>query len=118
MNSIKTYLLLMVLLLFVTVSSFGQSSLNNETSDKEEIQMSKTDSILVNCYYSEEEYNRIHEINQLECIESSEEVYEDEIYNDKKHKKRSMGSFLVDVPAELIVDVVANTLFFIAILWQ
>jgi len=118
MNSIKTYLLPLVLLLFVTFSTFGQNPPNNEAFDKEEIQMSKIDSVLVNCYYSEEEYNRIHDINQLECVKSSEDVHEDEIYNDKKHKKRRQGSFWSDVPAELIVEVVANTLFFIAILWQ
>ena len=35
-----------------------------------------------------------------------------EIYSDEKHKKRSRNTFWDNVPAELVVDVVVNTLFF------
>ena len=45
-------------------------------------------------------------------------MYEDEIYNGKKHKKRGRDTFLSDIPVELVVDVVINTLFFVAILWH
>ena len=118
MNLIKTYLLPLCLLLFFTVSSLAQSDSNYISSDSAKVEMSKTDSVLVNCYFSEKEYNRIHGIDRAERIDGSEEVYEDEIYNGKKEQKKRRSNFWDNVPAELVVDVVVNTLFFVAILWQ
>ena len=119
MNAIKTYLLLFLLLLFI-VPTFAQSNSDDNVPQKQdqEQELSKTDSILVNCYFTEKEYNRIHGINQLETVDNSESMYEDEIYNGKKYKKSGRDNLLSDIPVEVVVDVVLNTLFFVAILWQ
>ena len=119
MNAIKTYLLLFLLLLFI-VPTFAQSNSDDNVPQKQdqEQELSKTDSILVNCYFTEKEYNRIHGINQLETVDNSESMYEDEIYNGKKHKKRGRDTFLSDIPVEMVVDIMLNTLFFVAILWH
>ena len=118
MNSIKTYLLTVLLLLIFGVSAFSQNTTDDKAKDGEVVEMSKTDSVLVNCYHTEQEYNRIHGINQSEKTEDPEYIYEDEIYSDEKHRKRSRNTFWDNVPAELVVDVVVNAFFFIAILWQ
>jgi hypothetical protein len=117
MNAIKTYLLLFLLLLFIA-PTFAQSNFEVNESENQELQLSKTDSILVNCYFTEKEYNRIHGINQLETVDNSENTYQDEIYNGKKNKKKGGDTFLSEIPIEMMVDVMLNTLFFVAILWN
>ena len=113
MNSIKTYLLPLVLLLFTSFSLFAQTDLR-PTEEK----LSKTDSILVNCYFTEQDYKDKHHVQNYEVEELEEVTYEDELYNNKVHKKRGNNTFWENVPAELVVDVVVNTLFFVALLWQ
>ena len=117
MNAIKTYLLLFLLLLFI-VPTFAQSNSDDNGPEKQQQQLSKTDSILANCYFTENEYNRMRGVSQFDTVDNSEYMYEDEIYNGKKHKKRGRDTFLNDIPVEMVVDVVLNTLFFVAILWQ
>ncbi len=118
MNLIKTYLLPIALVLFFSMQVFTQPASANDGQVGEEEQVSGVDSVLVNCYFSEAEYNKIHGINQSEMIEDSDQVYGDEIYGDQKHRKSGRNTFWEDVPADLIFDVVVNTLFFVAILWQ
>ena len=113
MNSIKTYLLPLIFLLFVTLSSFAQENANSV-----ERKLSKTDSILVNCYFSEQDYNAQYNIEPSEVEVDDVRVYEDEIYENKETKKKVRSSFWDDVPAEFVVDVVLNTLFLIALIWQ
>lgn len=72
----------------------------------------------MNCYFSEQDYNAIYEVEGFENEEITAQVYQDEIYNNQTHKKRGSNTFWENVPAELVVDVVVNTLFFVALLWQ
>ena len=118
MNLIKTYLLPLILLFSFSTAAYTQSTSCSDGQEEKVGLMTTTDSILINCYYTEKEYNRIQKINQDETAEDYEYMYEDEIYSDKKYKKRGRNTFRWDIPAELVVDVVMNTLFFIAILWQ
>lgn len=118
MNSIKTNLLLLFLLFLFNASAFAQSDSNNVDHKEYNQQNLETDSVLNNCYFTEKEYNRIHKLKTCGRVDDSEYMYEDEIYTGKKHKKRGRDTFLDDVPVDLVVDVVLNTLFFVAILWQ
>jgi hypothetical protein len=113
MNSIKTYLLPLLFLLFGSLASFAQT--DSSTVIKK---LSKTDSILVNCYFSEQDYNAIYEIENFEEEEFADQKYSDEIYSDQEHKKRRGNTFWENVPAELVVDVLVNTIFLVALLWQ
>jgi hypothetical protein len=113
MNPIKTYLLPLIFLLFFTVSSFAQAD-----SNLAEIKLSETDSILVNCYFSEDDYNAKYNIEASELEIDDVRAYEDEIYEDKEVKRKERSSFWDDVPAEFVVDAVLNTLFLIALIWQ
>jgi hypothetical protein len=118
MNAIKTYLLSLIFLLSFISSTFAQSNSDDKESVRLEQELSEEDSILVNCYFTEKEYNRIHGIYQSTTASNSEYTYEDEIYKGEKNKKRGRDTFLSDIPVELVVDVVLNTLFFVAILWH
>jgi hypothetical protein len=118
MNAIKTYLLPLFLLLFFAAPSFAQSNPDGSKSQKQEQQLSETDSILVNCYFTEKEYNRIHGVDHCTTGSDSEYTYEDEIYNGEENKKRDRGNFFENIPAEVVAEVLINTLLFVAILWQ
>ncbi len=118
MNAIKTYLLALFLALFFIFPTFAQSNFDDNKFIKQEQQLSKIDSILINCYFTEKEYNRIHGIKQSKPFDDEVLMYEDEIYNGKKYKKTGRDNLLNDIPVEVVVDVVLNTLFFIAVLWQ
>ena len=114
----KKILLSSALMFLGTLSVFAQSNSEDKESVKLEQELSEEDSILVNCYFTEKEYNRIHGIYQSTTASNSEYTYEDEIYKGEKNKKRGRDTFLSDIPVELVVDVVLHTLFFVAILWQ
>ena len=118
MNLIKTYLLPLILLLFFIVPSMAQSVSNDFEHDSLKVEISKVDSFIVNHYYTEEEYNRIYQVKQCETYRVSEDVYNDEIYGDQKHEKKRRRNSFNDIPVDLVVDIVVNTLFFVAILWQ
>jgi hypothetical protein len=110
---IKTYLLPLFLVLIVSCATYGQS-----TTVVESKTLSKADSVLVNYYYSEQDYNELHAINSSAIDTLNKQTYSDETYKDLKYKKRKENDFWEDVPIEFIVDVAVNTFFFVALLWQ
>lgn len=121
MKSIKAYLLLLFLPIFFSVQSFSQSSFNeNEKEEqKKEFQFSKSDSLLAATYFTEKDYNEINGIEQLERAENTEGYYNDEVYNSEQpHKQKNRRSFWDAVAAEVIVEVMVNTVFIIATFWQ
>jgi len=117
MKSIKIYLLALFFPIFFSSSVFSQNKISDDQA-KVEQKLSETDSILVNTYFTEEDYNKIHKIEKAECLKISENYYGDEIYNEKVCTKTSRNTFLENVAIEVVVDVVVNTLFIIATFWH
>ncbi|MGB0887176.1 MAG: hypothetical protein ACPGSL_03540 [Vicingaceae bacterium] len=115
MNFIKTYLLPLVLLLFINASLFAQDGSHNKDS---KLVLSKTDSIIVHHYYTEKDYLKNQNISESKNNNDSDNYYEDEIYSNKKYHKKNKSNFWKDVSVELVADVVVNSLLFIAIIWD
>ncbi len=118
MNLIKTYLLPMIILLFISVPTFSQDVANNDDEDKKGVQISKVDSVLENHYFTEQEYNMIHGIDNLKTYLEPGDLYDDEIYADKKYKKKGGSAFWKDVPADIVIDAVVHTLILVTLFWQ
>ena len=115
MKSIK----LIVSLLFVFVS-FNMSAQNDFYSDEK----GKIEPVLeqnVVDVYSLDEYSTEQDYNEKHNIEPSYEVYNEnteEIYSDEKQPKRRRNTFAGDVAAEVVVEVIINTVFIIATFWN
>ncbi len=117
MNSIKTYLLPLFFLLFMSVSSIAQSSIGDKRS--EEQKLSTIDSVLINTYFTEKDYNELHNIKVDNRRTSENDYYADEIYNEEPHPKHKVkGSFWDTVAVDIAVDVVVNSIYLIAVFWQ
>ncbi|MBL4593164.1 MAG: hypothetical protein JKX68_05015 [Flavobacteriales bacterium] len=118
MKSIKTYLLPLLLLTFFSTSVFAQNDFYNGEKEQEKIEqkISTTDSILVYGYYTEIDYNEIHGIEKPKNNVDSEFYYGDEVRDKEKHRKKD--SFLSEVAAEVIVEVVINAVFILATFWH
>ena len=111
MKSIKKYLLPLILIAFFSTQGFSQDNSN----EKEQEKISKTDSILVHTYFTEEDYNKKHGIEK----DNQAFYYSDEVYNEKEPEQhQEKDTVLGEVAAEIIVEVVVNTLFFIAAFWH
>lgn len=120
MKSIKIYLLPLFLIAFFSTQVFSQDDFYNEKlgKDKAEQKVSKTDSIIGNEYFTEKDYNEIQGIKEYQKNINSEFYCDDEGYNKDEPKKRERDSFMNEVAAEVIVEVVVNTLFIIATFWH
>lgn len=116
MKSIQIYFLPLILSCFFGMKGFSQSSVNFNKNQKETI--SRTDSILINEYLTEKDYNKKHNVNKQNRVADSEIYYEDESNKEEEQKKNEKNSFLNEVAAEVIVEVVVNTLFIIAAIWH
>jgi hypothetical protein len=111
MKTIKIYLLPLILVLLFASNGFSQNKVDSVEKEK----ISKTDSILIHTYFTEEEYNKIHNIEKPE----QEFYYSDEAYNEKENKHhREKDTIKGEIAAEIIVEVVVNTLFFIVAFWH
>ena len=119
MESIKTYLLALFLSIFFSAPIFSQSNSVKHPEKKIKVETidDKTDSILVNTYFTEQDYNEQHDI-ELIYSEESEFYYGDEIYQNDNHPRRSQGDFWGEIAAEVVVEVVVNAVFIIATIWQ
>lgn len=106
------------MLLSFCMPTIAHDITNENVEEKEQLLLLEADSVLENCYYTEKAYNRLHGISSDETICDSQCTYEDEIYSGKKYRKRTGNIFFRDIPAELVVDVVLNTLFFVSVLWE
>ncbi len=120
MKSIKIYLLPLILFTFFSTQAFSQNDFYNDKKKKTKIEqkISKTDSIIVNEYYTEKDYNELHSIKEIKINTNSEIYYDDEAYNEEERKHRERDGFLAEVAAEVIVEVVINAVFIIATIWQ
>ena len=120
MKSIKVYFLLLFFLTVFNSVAFSQNKTENKQVETKNIEqsLSKIDSILVNTYFTEADYNKIHKIKKVECVKISENYYGDEIYNEEGRGEKARDRFLENVAIEVVVDVVVNTLFIIATFWQ
>jgi len=120
MKSIKIYLFPLILFVFFTGQAFSQNELNTNGKENNKINhtISETDSILIYGYFTEKDYNEIHGIKSEIKSNESEFYYGDENSKNDKERKRERDSFFGEVAAELIVEVVVNTLFVIAAFWH
>ena len=120
MKSIKTYLLPLLLLVFFGAQSFSQINLKKETCNKER-KFSKADSILVEYYLTESDYNEKYGID-IACVDEIESLKDcgaDEIYNETpNHIRNSNNRFLNAGAVSFIVDVAIHTVFLIVAFWQ
>jgi hypothetical protein len=118
MKSIKTYLLSLFLLVFFSVPTFSQSGLVKDKGRQEQI-FSKADSVLAESYLSERDYNELNGISSSnqECCD---EIYlGNEIYSDEpKQNNKKRNYFWDSAAAELVVEVVVNSVFLIATFWH
>ena len=116
MKSIKTYLIPLVLIAFFSIKGLSQDTINKNNDEKEKI--SRTDSVLINEYFTEMDYNKKYKtIKQQKAIDS-EIYYGDENDNEEVLKKEDNTRFLNKDTAEVIVEVVVNTLFIIVAIWH
>lgn len=120
MKSIKIYLLPLILIAFFSSPTFSQNDFYNSKKEKEQgkQKLSKTDSILVDGYFTEEDYNEIRGIKENKHTSSSEEYYKNKDYTEEERKKNERDHFLTEVAAEVIIEVVVNTLFILATFWH
>lgn len=120
MKSIKLYLLPFFLITFFSSVTFSQNDFYNDKKAPNEkvLNIIEMDSIIANEYYTEKDFNEIHRINEPQKNNDQEFYYEDEVYHEEDRKARRRDSFLGEVAAEVVVEVVVNTLFILATFWQ
>ena len=116
MKSIKIYLLPIILVTFFTTQGLSQNAINNGVNENEKI--SRTDSILVHGYFTEFDFNEINGISNSKENVDSEFYYGEETLKEEELRKRERDSFLNEVAAEVIVEVVVNAVFILATFWQ
>ncbi|MDG1475840.1 MAG: hypothetical protein P8Q14_01710 [Vicingaceae bacterium] len=118
MKSIKIYLLPFLFLLFSAGQVFSQSDFEKDNLKKER-KFSKADSVIVETYLTEEDYNRLNEIRELNEPTDFNTHYGDEVYNEEPiSQNRKRNVFWNSGTAELVVDVFVNTMFLIAAFWH
>jgi hypothetical protein len=115
MKSIKTYLIQLILIAFFSTSAFSQS---NNSTDERQSEITKIDSVLVNGYFTESDYNKKHNVKKQSKTTELEIYYKDENKNKDARDGGEKDGFLKAVAAEVIVEVVVNTLFIIAAIWR
>jgi len=116
MKSIKTYIVPLVLIAFFSAKGLSQNTINEKHNENNNISLA--DSILIYGYFTEKDYNKKYEVNKSTKTTSSEIYYDHESNSDKDSKDKENNSFLNEVATEVIVEVVVNTLFFIAAIWH
>ncbi len=120
MKSIKIYLLPLVLFTFFSTSVFSQNDFYNAKKEEQKIvqKKSKTDSILVHGYFTEKDYNEMHGVEKSQKNVDTEFYYGDETTEEAERRKKERDSFLGEVAAEVIVEVMVNAVFVIAAFWH
>lgn len=121
MKSIKIYLLPIFLLTLFNTQVFSQDDFYHDKKEKQKFEQtdSRVDSIIVNEYFTEKDYNEKHNVADNKISKDSESYYEDEIYSSEEVKrKRDRNNFFNEVAAEVVVEVLVNTLFIIATFWH
>lgn len=78
-------------------------------------QTAQTDSILVNVYLTEADYNEKHHIKNKTI---TRDVYGDEFYAEEKMDHYQDDAFLNDVATEVIIEVIVNAFIIVATFWQ
>jgi len=116
MKSIKLYLFLALLFIFPVTKVFTQNIHKQEPREKDN--SSKIDSILVHGYFTEKDYNELYGIKLLKENKKSIVCYNDEIYSKKNNSEKDKDTIIRDTNAEIIVELVINTLFIIAAFWH
>ena len=113
MKSIKIYLLPYLFALISVGQVFSQSNL------KKERKFSMADSVLVESYLTEEDYNRLNKVCETNESVAFKAHYGDEIYNEEPlPQNRRKNLFWSSDAVELVVDVFVNTMFLIAAFWN
>jgi hypothetical protein len=115
MKSINTYLLQLILIAFFSTSAFSQ---RNNNIDKRQNEISKIDSVLINGYFTERDYNKKHNIKKHPKTSDSEIYYKDENVKKETRDDEEKNRFFKEVAAEVIVEGVVNILFIIATVWH
>ncbi len=116
MKSIK--LLLSTVLIFITIGANAQDDFYNNKSKKkkEKTEVVRDSVVSINDYSTEQDFNEMNK------IETSYELYDpevEEIYEDEnKSRKRKRNTFAAEVAAEVVVEVLINTVFIIATFWN
>ncbi len=120
MKSIKIYLLPLLLISFFSTQGFSQDDFYNNKNEKEKVEQKtfKSDSLLVHGYFTERDYNEIYNVKEQHKNTHSEIYYGDEAYNEEELRRRERDNFFGEVAAEVIVEVVVNTLFILATCWH
>jgi hypothetical protein len=119
MNSIKIYLLSFLSILLCSSPLYSQNNSNNDKElDKKVEKVEIIDIYNIDGYTTEREYNKIHNINKNQNIDSAEALYEDEIYDDEKVRNRNRNSIAGEIVTEIFVDVFINLAFIIATCWH
>tara|TARA_B100000809_G_C15128728_1_gene527415 strand:- start:840 stop:1202 length:363 start_codon:yes stop_codon:yes gene_type:complete len=120
MKSIKTYLLLLFLLVIFDVEAFSQINSEKETYNGV-YKFSKTDSMLVESYLTESDYNDKHGVKAVSVSEGRvpNNFYSDEIYNETPSQSSNSKNRFLDAGAiNFIVDVAIHTVFLMTVFWQ
>jgi hypothetical protein len=120
MSSIKIYLLPVLLLFFISNQLIAQNELNKEKNKtvKMEQKIIQIDVYNIEDYTTEKDYNQIHKISQQQKNNGYEFYNEEEIYSDNKIHKRKKNTLAGEIVADVIAEVLINTVFIIATYWH
>ncbi len=122
MKAIQIYLIPFILLFSLNTIQAQDDFYNNETEEVVNKNKPTTSEVNEENYYTEVDYNNEFEVReQSEMDDESVEPYnDDEIYNDNNdeiHKKRRKGVG-AEIAAEIFVEVLYHTVFFVTLFWQ
>lgn len=115
MKSIK--LLAFLLFMFVSFNMAAQNDFYNDKKEKNEVVFEQNAVDINNI----DEYNTEQDFNEKYNIEPSYEVYDEhteEIYSDEKQPKQRRSTLAGEIAAEIVVEVIINTVFIIATCWN
>lgn len=120
MQSIKR--ILPILCLFMFSSAFGQDEFYNDKSKKEKKKekLEVVDEKLVSFteYSTEIDYNQSKRKTVDPDQVHQEDDWEEEIYQDEDERKRYRDNRAGEIAAQVIFEVVINTVFIIATFWH
>ena len=109
-------------LFIFNASAFSQTA--KTPNNQEQQTFSKADSLIAASYFTEQDFNELNGITTSNETSFNDNSEGDEIYNNTNHhhestsKHQRRNRFWEAVAADIIIDVVVNTVFVITAFWN
>ena len=119
MQSIK--LILPILFFFTVGGVFGQDEIypdNKKKEKKEEVTQGQStdEKVDLDAYSTEMDYNQANRSYRNQ--NNNDDYWEEEIYQDEDERRRSRDNGSGELVAQIVFEVVVNSLFIIATFWH